>query len=384
MAEPAGVWPLLFEAQGADEVKAKAQGVVNVLEGFAAIGDNALKGFSGALTGLRQPLEGFAVVLGKVRSVMPDLTTSFKALGALGNAVGNAFVGATSSLTSWVTMGIQGTGQGQQLAFWIQRLSFEIAGLFTPAIEKAIDMFRGMAHAVGEFSNSQAAAARNLAVMGLGLAGLASGGLSISKVFVLMSLSSEDGRAKMIELAKAFTAFGMEAGKSLMPVIQGIGDILIPIIDALTAVLKTSAGQWLLFSGVALVAITKIASAVAALNAALGIANILSNPLRGALVVGGALAAGAAVYGATRAYGSRVGREGDAASEDRHRRLTVAPAGFEDMQGLFHRLQTAATKVDYDRQTADYTRQTAEGVQRLYTQAEWLQRRPNALAVPGQ
>jgi hypothetical protein len=72
----------------------------------------------------------------------------------IGGKINRAMTIATASVAGFTTAGLAGTVQGAQLAYQFERVGREVASIFLPAIEKAIDVVKGIADWMSRLSRS--------------------------------------------------------------------------------------------------------------------------------------------------------------------------------------------------------------------------------------
>jgi hypothetical protein len=102
-------------------------------------GASFFPGLAREATQATQQLERMKRVLseGRTSVFFSDLQRGFSGVGRVGTV---AFGALTAGVGGWVRAGLQGTAELQQFHRSVQFLSYDIASIFTPWIQRAIDL----------------------------------------------------------------------------------------------------------------------------------------------------------------------------------------------------------------------------------------------------
>lgn len=99
----------------------------------------ALSAIEGPLAQQRKSLQDGEKALADNDKAIKSLTGS---LGTLGGIASSAFGSLSASIQGFVRSGLEGTAEGEQLNMAMQQLSQEIAAVFLPVVEQAVNILR--------------------------------------------------------------------------------------------------------------------------------------------------------------------------------------------------------------------------------------------------
>jgi Sec-independent protein translocase protein TatA len=191
---------------------------------------------------------------------------------------------AKAALTGWVTAGLAGTVQGQQLAVQFTFLNREIASIFLPVVERATQALRGLVQHFRSLTGTQqetigrtvqaALAFGTMLTIAPKLTG-ALGGLGGSLKTVLLAnplLALAAGLVAVLSLTdrgrQSLSSIGSNLLKAFQPVADFLADVILPALEDLSEFLATAGGQVVAATGLFLLAVPKIISGIVAIGGA--------------------------------------------------------------------------------------------------------------------
>jgi hypothetical protein len=316
------------------------------------------------------------------------------------------FATITGTIGGFVRAGPASSAMGEMLSFQMGFLARSIAGLFTPEIQKAIELVQRATNWFRQLSDRQrenivhwvegalAATAvgmilpRLIAGFSAVVAGLkavtgamlgvqaASGGVlplvgALASAFVGVEMGSEQGRQSLGKLFESLQRIVKSIGpvlddlaKALQPIIDAVVDVVTPAIDALAAAMKqlgTETLSTIIRWGIAGATFMTVLSLVprivngimAVVNAlrAMAVAQTVVNALTGVgwVNIAAALAAGAAMAGTLAALtpdpNKAKGKDADKAAQNRRGELAQRFGGFENVDRSWERIAEQSIKV---------------------------------------
>lgn len=293
------------------------------------------------------------------------------AVESFGRAAAIGFAAATGALTGWITAGIANSSVGQQMAFWTERLSRSIAGLFGPEIKKAIGWIQDAVNWIQKLTAEQrtnlvrwieagiaalgvamimpkvfsgimtvitAVRTLSLAMAGLSASITATGigaivqviGVAVAAMSGLV-LGTQEGRDAFAELGKAFAPLIKEVGR----LIESLSRLLLP------AILEIIRG----FNEVIAIPVVQTLEAIAnALDRVLGPALDRQNSKLDRLVQSLALAA---ALGPFSLLVKEPDKEKKPGQDGNRNELPRRSSGFESLTGAWERIAMASLKAGF-------------------------------------
>lgn len=162
---------------------------------------------SNALTGIHTQLDGIKTGMDQVAKIA---------------SIG--FASASTSLLGFVRAGTQGTAIGAQLSFQMGQLSRNIAGLFQPEMQKAIDLIRSAVEWMRSLTDQQRA---NIVRWGEAAAAAALVAIALPRVVAGINLAVTALRALAAAISAGLSATGIGA---LLPLIGAIVSIVTALV----------------------------------------------------------------------------------------------------------------------------------------------------------
>src|SRR5262249_54441383 len=183
----------------------------------------------------------------------------------------------TASMLGWVRAGIQATTIGERLSWQQRMLSQQIASLFVPWIEKAIDALSRLTEWFRKLSGEQQESIRWWVAGTIGLLGMltvvpkltaafqglhstllvtmrTNPALALAAGMAALLVQTEEGRTSLAE-------FGNTLANVFEPIAKLLVNVLGPTLSGISRFLSTATGQWAAFGTVAVAVLYRIAAA---------------------------------------------------------------------------------------------------------------------------
>jgi hypothetical protein len=266
VAPPAGLGAAVAQAARSQQVLGDAAASAAAKTGTLARSQGGLAGAVGgasdAMGRMASGSRSAADAGGKLAQSAQAVKGQSEKMATAGLAVAGAYAYASSKLLSFVKAGLAGTTAGEALSFQFNQLQRSVAEAFLPVVESVIRRLQTLTQFFRGLSGEQQENVRRWTGITIGALGfmtlvpkLVGGLMTVGAVLKAAALSNpfllaagaiaallartEEGRSSLAEMGKTLMdAFGKLA--------EILGEVLVPIVQALTDALSGPVGKFLL------------------------------------------------------------------------------------------------------------------------------------------